>query len=180
MPNLILVMMHYKAIFMLVFLTGFQFSTAQYTATDVRHHIKLEAAYLKFYASTLSENSTEYRMMEDGKQFNVIWDWDFDEMRYLGLGMGYLQVGNATGGSVFGEINFFVSNGILNPYMGARVGYSYLKIPENTTQGAVMASFIAGLQIRLGVYAYPAIILQTSLRYEHKALFIPLTLGYKF
>lgn len=172
--------MIFRKLIFVLFFSSFHPLLAQYTATTIRHHIKLEATYLKFYTSTLSKQTETYRFMEDGLQFNAVWDWDFDEKRYMGLGLGYLAIGEAKGASAFGEINFFVSNGILNPYIGIRGGYSILKDVKNDIHSDMMAAFLIGLQIRLGVYAYPAIFLQTGLQYDQKTLFMPLTVGYKF
>ncbi len=156
-------------------------SYGQYTASDVRHFIKLEGGSLMFYKSTLSKGSsvvmsTSKRLMN----LNAIWGWDFDEKKFLGIGGGYAKYQADSGASLFGEINFFVSNTRLNPYIGLRTGYEWLFSSNLPKSGAVFAEFLTGLQIRMGDFTYVSIYLQSGLAYRQKILFVPLRLGIRF
>jgi len=165
---------------LIVFLLNMSFVKAQYTASDTRHYYKIESGVLKYYTTTLSENTTYFRLTDQAFDINAVWGWDFNEKKHLGLGGGYFNSPHAQGASLFGEVNFYVSNTYLNPYIGGRLGYAYLSPDEFQAQGNIMASFLVGLQIKLGLYNYKAIYLQSGLLYEHKSLFMPLRLGFKF
>ncbi len=173
-------MLYFKflSIIIVFFMTNLTFG--QYAATDMRHYFKFEASVLRYYTSTVSDHSHDYSFHDNGKQFIAVWGWDFDEKKYLGFGAGYSDFENAKGLSAFGEINFFVSNSYLNPYIGARLGYSRFKPEVLDSQNDITATFLTGLQIRFGVYSYTALYLQTGLLYQQKTLFFPLTLGIKF
>ncbi len=165
---------------LIVFLLSLSIAKAQYTASSMRHYIKIEAGVLKYYTTTLSENTNVFRLTDQSFDVNAIWGWDFNEKKHLGLGGGYFNSPYAQGASLFGEVNFYVSNNYLNPYIGGRLGYAYLSPDGYQAQGNIMASFLVGLQIKLGMYNFMAIYLQSGLLYEHKTLFMPLRLGFKF
>ena len=168
-----------KIFFLLIIWKSIQLE-AQYLATDVRHYIKIEGASLRFYASTLSEKTHELQFTDDGISFNGIYGWDFDEKAHLGIGGGYLGIGNISGASAFGEVNFYVSNAHLNPYIGARLGYSYI-LPKNVDgKGGILAEFVGGFMIKPDFYKYFSIYIQSGFMYDHKLLFVPIRLGVRF
>ncbi len=153
---------------------------AQYQYSTMRHYIKIEGGALKYYVSTISENSDKLQLAEDGIAFNGIYGWDFDEKIHLGLGGGFMSLGDTKGVTAFSEINFYVSNTHINPYTGIRVGYSYI-FPEGfASQGDLLAEFVTGLQINFDLYTYFSIYLQTGFMYTQKSLMVPLRIGLKF
>ncbi len=172
--------MFYKKIIIIIVFFNVHLLLAQYTATDMRHYIKVEGGSLRYYTTTLSDKSQDFSMQQNAWQINAVWGWDFDEKRYLGMGAGFLNFKDLKGVSAFGEINFFVSNSYINPYIGARLGYSMVKPDQMDMQGNILAEFLTGLQIRFGMYSYYAIYLQTGLSYQQKSLFVPVSIGLKF
>ncbi len=173
--------MSLKNLFSILLFYVFSLTFAQYTASDVRHFIKLEANKMLFYKSTLSASSTTLKPAAASViNVNGIWGWDFKEKRFLGIGIGYTGYQAYSGASLFGEINFFVSNTHLNPYIGMRAGYELLFPTNLSRSGDVLAEFLTGLQIRLGDFTYVSIYLQSGLAYRQKTLFIPLRLGIRF
>ncbi len=168
-----------KLIVPLILFFGFQ-TLAQYRATEIRHYIKIEGSALKYYVSTLSENTHELRLTDDGIAFNGIYGWDFDEKFQIGAAGGFMSIGEAKGAAAFGEFNFFVSNTYINPYTGIRLGYSYIFPKNASSQGDLIAEFVTGLQINFGLYTYFSMYLQTGFMYTHKNLMVPLRIGIKF
>lgn len=173
--------MSLKNLLSILFLYVSSLSFAQYTASDIRHFIKLEGGSMLFYKSTLSDASSVLKPAETSvMNFNAIWGWDFNEKRFLGVGAGYTDYQDYSGASLFGEINFFVSNTHLNPYIGLRAGYEMLFPTDLSRSGDVLAEFLTGLQIRFGDFTYISAYLQAGLAYRQKTLFVPLRLGIRF
>ncbi len=165
----------------LLFFVVFLFSNknfAQYTATDVRHYIKVEGAWLKNYLSTLSDKTTQLQMHDNGTNVNLIWGWDFDERVNVGIGAGYIQLDTHRGLNLYGDVSFFVSNGIVNPFIGIRAGYDMIW-PYNTDgQGSVLGEFMTGIKIRLSrCHAY-TLYLQSGLLYTQNNLYFPVRVGF--
>ena len=173
--------MSLKNLLSILFLYVSSLSFGQYTASDVRHFIKLEGGSILFYKSTLSDASTSFKPEATSVvNINAIWGWDFNEKRFLGIGGGYTGYQDYSGASIFGEINFFVSNTHVNPYIGMRVGYEMLFPTGLSRSGDALAEFLTGLQIRFGDYTYVSIYLQSGLAYRQKTLYVPLRLGIRF
>ncbi len=173
--------MKLKKLLTLIFFFVFFVAFTQYEASDVRHFIKLEGGSLLFYTSTLSEDSVELKPGDvPAFNLNAIWGWDFNEEKFLGVGGGYTSYQNFSSASLFGEMNFFVSNGHFNPYIGVRAGYDYNLSGNLSRHGDVLGEFLAGLQIRFSDYSYFSIYLQSGLAYRQKSLMIPLRFGIRF
>ena len=173
--------MLFKKVLTIGFLLIFSVIFAQYEASDTRHFIKLEGGSLLFYTSTLPKTPTALKLKE-APVFNVnaIWGWDKNEVRFLGVGAGYMSYNDFSSASLFGELNYFVSNSYINPFIGVRAGYEYVFSGNLSNQGDVLGEFLIGLQIRFGLYSYLSMYLQSGLAYRQKALFFPIRLGFRF
>ncbi len=173
--------MKLKIYLFIIFSGIFSVIFSQYEASDVRHFIKVEGGSLLFYKSTLSENSNEIKPGEiPAFNTNVIWGWDFNEEKFLGVGAGYTSYKNFSGVSLFGELNFFASNLHFNPYIGIRGGYDFILSNDLSRQGDVLGEFLAGLQIRFSDYSYFSIYLQSGIAYRQKSMMIPVRFGIRF
>jgi hypothetical protein len=178
-----------KLIVYLIFLLSIVFQQSlysQYTATDVRHYFRVEGCYQKYFVRTLQVDAEpdwqgyQLNNKQNGRSVNLSWGWDFDERILLGLGAGYINYEGIDGIQMFSEVNFFVSNVHINPYLGFRAGYSHIWNQYENGSGSFSGSFLAGIQFILGDCRVFKFYLQSGLQYTHQALFVPVTLGLQF
>jgi hypothetical protein len=161
-------------------------SNGQYLATDVRHYFRFETGYRKYFVRTLTVDPQPdwlgYQLTneQDAWSVNLAWGWDFDEKTLLGFGGGYLNYEGINGLQIFSDVNFFVSNSYVNPYLGFRAGYSHIWNQYENGSGSFTGSFLAGIQFRLGDCSLLKLYVQSGLQYSHQALFIPVALGFQF
>jgi len=154
---------------------------AQYEGVEVTHYIKVEAGYLHNYLSTLpEENTSSVRMIKDGINVNMLYGWDFNERTLLGFGAGFLGLDDYKGFSTFTEMNFFISNQTINPFIGFRGGYNLILSENFIQKGSVMGEFLAGVKINFGLCNYSTIFLQSGLYYTHNTLYFPVRVTYYF
>jgi len=169
-----------KKIFVIIVLLFFSSRMyAQYLATDTRHFIKIESGYFINYLNP-SDDPDALQFSEDGQNINLVFGWDFDEKKVIGVGAGYLSLDDSEGINVFSEVNFYVSNGYVNPYLGAKIGYAIVWPPNIDGEGSILAEFLTGIKIRLGLYSYPSLYVQSGLLYTENTLYLPLRLGFSF
>ena len=158
----------------------FQTVNAQYTASNMRHYIKVEGSYLFNYKSNVSSNPEDMILEDNGKNVNLIWGWDFDERVLLGVGAGYLNLDGMDGLNVLGNVNFFVSNSHISPFLGARGGYSVIWPLNSDGSGSILAEFTSGVKIRVGNCRVFTFFIQSGLSYTQNTLYVPVRFAIVF
>jgi len=173
-----------RLVYLLIFYS--LYSNAQYESAEKIHYMRIEGGFQKYYLRTLDVDPTmnwlgyELNKEQDAWFANFIWGWDFEEKTLLGLGAGYLNYEGINGVQVFSDINFFISNTRVNPYLGLRGGYSHIWNQYTNGSGSFTGTFFVGIQYSFGTYSSLRLYLQSGLKYTHQALFFPLSLGFQF
>jgi len=176
-------MKYYLFIFLLLPITLYS-QVPTYSST--RHFIKVESSYLRYLTHTINVDATPewkgYYLtdIQRGFDVNAMYGWDFNEYLYVGLGTGYMNFHGINGVSAFTDVDVYVSNTYINPYLNVKLGYSHIWNQYEGGTGSFLGQFGLGVNFRFDVYSYLSFYVKSGVMFTQQSLLIPVGVGVKF
>ncbi|RDV10719.1 hypothetical protein DXT99_25990 [Pontibacter diazotrophicus] len=147
---------------------------------QVSYSGKVELGYLKFQNTTQeSEWIVDYIKGDyNGLDVNLVNSIKFKENFTAGVGIGYLNILNKSGISIFSDFEYTPLKTKVSPLLNTKVGYSNIWNQYGDRTGTALVELGAGLKYKIterwGVYVQSGILL------TQKSSLVPIKIGVQF